>query len=154
VWKNATGFDSRLDLHVFLIAQAFRMLYNPEHASASVAISRLLGGSAYGTRLQALQTMACMYSNGDAVAAKPAPLCKMCRAVFPKVKTLPRNAAKDKEAYEFLDKLTGPMAAALMVKPDSTLVGGEYTCVGEMPQCANLHGGCKDDPSSTCPFVR
>ena len=140
-------------MHVFLIAQAFRMLHDADHEQSSVAVSRLLSASAYGPRLQILQTMACLYSTGSSAAQKPAPLCLMCRALFPKAKHL--SGKNKEEVNTFLGKLSNAMRSTLMIDAASTMIGGEYVCVGEMPQCRNLNGGCPEEkPITNCPFVR
>lgn len=168
-WKN--GFEAHFELHIFQISQAFRILYNPDKMSSSkVAVSRLLEQSAYLHHLTVLQATACAYAGSGgssggkldgAVPTKPAPLCHMCSAAFTQAGILSKiyNQKVTREIEAGIRNVTKSTAEMLRIPRDlpsgSIMVGGEYACSGEMPQCATLRAGSCTETikrEGTCSF--
>lgn len=163
-WKN--GFEAHFELHIFQISQAFRILSKPEKlASSKVAVARLLEQSAYLHHLTEMQATACAYDGssgvGGAMPTKPAPLCHMCSAVFTQAgllgKTFNQKLTRVIEAG--IQNLTDSTAETLRIPRDlssgSVMVGGEYRCLGEMPQCRTLRAGSCSERTKregTCSF--
>ena len=159
-WMN--GFERHFELHIFQIAQTFRMLYRPEHGAASkMAVCRLLEQSAYLHHLTLMQAAACAYVDGSP-ASKPAPLCTMCSAVFPKAGFLDKtfNQKLTTKIHAYVANVSSAVAERLNIPKNapsgSVVVGGAYTCAAEMPQCAHLQkGSCQDSAGGAgkCSFA-